>query len=220
MNIEMIFKILAPIAIGIVFLIAMIGAIFFKRVSWDLKMIVIYFWTVAAMEMCSIFVLENNLILIPVGSIVDLLLLSILYLRHMLLRGKYQYILLGLVAVASVFVFIDLIHTINNPMDDVFYGSMSSSLIIMIFSIIYFIQSALFSKAKVSDKRLSINVLFFVLYNINVLFLLSNNFLISENIELVSYFWMIRLVIFIIINIGFGYLIWKHGRTPRISQSA
>ncbi|MEA1874350.1 MAG: hypothetical protein U9N51_07990 [Bacteroidota bacterium] len=220
MSIEMIFKLLAPIAIGIIFLIALIGVMFFKRVSGDLKIIIIYFWTVAVMELSSLFIAGDNLLFMPLSAIVDLTLLSVLYLRYMLLRGKYQYILIGLVGIGIVFVFLDLIQVINDPMGHVFYGAISASLIIILFSIIYFIQSALFIKVKVSDKRLSINVLFFVLYNINLLFILSINFLISENVDLVSYFWIIRLFINITINIGLGYLIWKHGRTPKISQSA
>ncbi|MDA3912073.1 MAG: hypothetical protein PF448_12030 [Bacteroidales bacterium] len=219
MNIEMVFKVLAPIGIGIVFLIALIGAFLFKRVSGDLKIIIVYFWSVSILELVSTF-LTNNLVLMPIGSIIDLLLLTILYLQHMLVRGKYQFILVGLAGLGVIPIFFDFINALSGSLDYIFYGSMYASLIILIFSVIYFIQTALFSHVKINDKHMSINILIFVLYLLNLLFMLSINFLVTENVELVSYFWIIRLVIIIIINIGFGYLIWKHGRTPKTSQSA
>lgn len=219
MSIEMIFRFLAPINIGLLYLLAVIGIIYFKRVSPEFKIIIIYFWTAAIMEIISMF-LENNLVLMPVGSLVDLSLLTILYLRYMLVQGSYRYLLAAFSGLSIIPIYFDFKNALGNLHDYIFYGSLYASLIIIIFSITYFVQSALFSHAKVSDKLQSINLMIFILYVFNLLFVLSTNFLITENLELVSYFWLIRLIIIFIINLGFGYLIWKHGRTPSISQSA
>lgn len=219
MGIDQVFEVVAQFGIVFIWLIAFVGIFLYKKSSPLYKTLIIYFWLVAFFEIISLIFMGNNLFLFPLISLVDLILFFYLYYNFFLKKGSYRYILLGIAIIGIVLVLIDLIKSLNPEFSSLlFWGSMFVSLLIIVLSIIYFLQIVIYPSLKVRSDYTLLNILFLLLFLINMLFMLTSNYLINENIEIVSYFWIIRIVINVVSNTIIFFLIWKHGRTPKALQ--
>ncbi len=220
MNIDQVFEILAEVGTFSTWIFAFGGIFLFRRSQPLYKTLIIYLWLVAAFEIISLIFMGNNLFLFPLTSLVDLILFFYLYYNFFLKKGSYRNVLLGFAVIGIVLVLIDLIKSLEPEFSSLlFWGSMFVSLLIIVLSIIYFLQIVIYPSLKVRSDYTLLNVLILLLFLINMLFMLTSNYLINENVEIVSYFWIIRIVINVVSNTVIFFLIWKHGRIPKALQS-
>lgn len=219
MNIDQVFEVLAKVGTFSSWVFAILGIFLYKKSNPLYKTLIIYFWIIALFEIISLIFMGNNLFIFPLSSLVDLVLFFYLYYNFFLKKGSYRYILMGFAVVGIVLVLIDLVKSLEPEFSSLlFWGSMFVSLLIIVFSIIYFLQIVIYSTLKVRSDYTLLNVLILLLFLINMLFMLTSNYLINENVEIVSYFWIIRIVINVVSNTIIFFLIWKHGRTPKALQ--
>ena len=218
MEIEKIFYLFAQFATYWDIALAVFVSFFIRRTPPDLRILIVLLWAIVVQDAFNwIFVGGNNLFMIPLGTLIDLVLFFWLYYRYMLARGQYRIVLLLLALLGIYPLILDFIKAleVSNVPVLMFYGSFYISILLVVFSVIYFLQAALLTNFKVQQKHMLINIMVFLGYSVSLLYMLSINFLINENVKIVSYFWILRSVIFIISTTVYAYLIWKHGRTPK-----
>jgi hypothetical protein len=156
---------------------------------------------------------QENLFIVPVSNLINLIILSVLYLRYILRNGKYKILLTIFAIIGIVPVGWDFFLTIQGEYEKVLFLSMIYVyLLIMAFTIMYFLQIALYSDMKPETDKLVISIVFFLISLLSVLYGLSFNFMVNESLKIVSYFWISRWVSGYIGYIVIFIVIWKYGR--------
>lgn len=202
------------------FAISSVVYLFFRRIPKDLYFLVALFWAVIIQEEISGYLMENhmqNLFMFPVGVFIDLVLFFTLYIKFILYKGQYR-IALFLPALIGVYLlYYDFIGVFAGDITNhlMMYGTLFLHVFILGLSLIYFVQVAVVRNFKIVPRHLVINLMVFLVFSVNVLFTLSTSFLVTESIELVSLFWLGRIIIFTLSNIVYYYLIWRNGKTRK-----
>jgi len=88
------------------------------------------------------------------------------------------------------------------------------------FTIIYFLQIALYSDMKPETDKLVVSIVFFLISLLTVLYGLSFNFMVNESLEIVSYFWISRMMAGFIGYIVIFIVIWQYGRIYKPSKTS
>lgn len=164
--------------------------------------------------------IENNLFMFPVGTLVELVLIAWLYIRYMLLKGRYRFIIYFLVLLGFIPLTYDFVHSLDpeNMNGLMFYGSFYVNGLLVLICILYYLQTAFNKKMKIDSKNLIVNTLMFLSYIVGLLYMLSINFLLNENVKIVTYFWILRMIVIMSVNTIILYLIWKDGKIPKRLQ--
>lgn len=164
--------------------------------------------------------IENNLFMFPVGTFIELALISWLYIRYMLPKGQYHFVIYFLVLLGFVPLTYDFVHSLNpeNMNGLMFYGSFYVNGLLVLICILYYLQTAFNKKMVINSKKIVVNTLLFLNFVVGLLYMLSINFLINENVKIVTYFWILRMIVIIGVNSIILYLIWKDGKIPKRLQ--
>jgi hypothetical protein len=164
--------------------------------------------------------IKNNLFMFPVETLVELVLITWLYIRYMLPNRRYHFVIYFLVLLGFIPLTYDFIHSLNpeNMNGLMFYGSFYVNGLLVLICILYYLQTAFNKKMEINGKKLIVNTLMFLSFVIGLLYMLSINFLLNENVKIVTYFWILRMIVIIGVNSIILYLIWKDGKIPKRLQ--
>ncbi len=157
---------------------------------------------------------QFNLFLIPIYGLAELLLFSFLYLRY-LIQGKKNglIVFLGLMAIGILFEIIFAPY-IFSAKEFISFGKPLANLGILVLCFFTFYQW-ITEKTPKSQSLVSLNGAIFIYYSLNLLLYLFINFLVNENITLVTIFWSINLVSVLLFYSILILFIWQNGKTRK-----
>lgn len=203
-----------------------ISVIFYKHLPKPYKILAFLFVGDAVFEIASL-IFRNfseegtNLFISPMSNLSVLVILSLFYLKYVLHSGKYRIVLVGLSSLSVVLVSRDVMYALGGDFQNLHFISLFyCSLIIAVFAITYFLQIAIYPDVKIVKNYVILSIVFFLQALFGMLFAVAINFMINESLEIVSYFWIAKLIIILTTNVILMLMIWKLGRTRKRSQSA
>ncbi|MFP4662885.1 MAG: hypothetical protein ACLFM1_00495 [Bacteroidales bacterium] len=208
----------------IIFVAIIISVIFFKHLPKPYKILAFLFFSNAVFEIASLLFRNfseegTNLFISPISNLAVLVILSLFYLKYVLRSGKYRTVLIGLSSLSVVLVSRDVIYALGGDFQNLHFVSLFyCSLIIAVFAIAYFLQIAIYPDVKIVKNYVILSIVFFLQALFGMLFAVAINFMINESLEIVSYFWIARLIILLATNVILMLMIWKIGRTRRHLQ--
>jgi hypothetical protein len=154
---------------------------------------------------------ENNLFLIPVYALGEFLIIAVLYLIF-LLRIKNHIVVIILSGVSALILF-DLFY-LSRLTDTANFQSIAkiiANLSIIVICIFYSWKGILNTGIR-SLEFVGINPYIIGYFSINLIIFLSINFLINEALGIVTYFWILNLVVNVLFYIKITHFLWKRGR--------
>ncbi len=203
-----------------------VGLFHFKKLKPLHKLLILMFASSLILELVSNYIMyfaenQESLFMVPVSNLIILIILSVLYLRYILRNGKYKILLTIFAIVGIVPVGWDFFLTIQGEYEKVLFLSMIwVYLLILAFTIIYFLQIALYSDMKPETDKLVVSIVFFLISLLSVLYGLSFNFMVNESLEIVSYFWISRMMAGYIGYIVIFIVVWQYGRIYKRSKTS
>ncbi len=208
-----IFTFLAPITalIGIG-----MGVRYYSKLSLPDKLLTLYLVFVLAIDiiiryLALVLKFKNNLFLIPVYALGEFLIIAIIYLIF-LLKLKSQKIIIILSGVSALILF-DLFY-FSRLTDAANFQSIAKIIanLSIIIICIYYSWKGILNKGIRSLEFMSINPYIIGYFSINLIIFLSINFLINEALGIVTYFWILNLIVNVLFYIRITYFLWKRGR--------
>lgn len=195
-----------------------LGLYYFKYLEPAYRVLLIYFGIALLADVVSrllSLLYNDNLILIPIFALVEMVIFSWLYYRY-LLPGSRALVAI-VVLVASCFILTDIFYAIGEaPVSFQSYGMVIDHLAITLLAFLYF-KNVLTSDAAGERPYMSFNAAVFLFFSVTMLFYLPVNFLVNVDSEVKFYFWALNFVFTVIFYTYLTYLIWKNGRTRRLS---
>ena len=216
MDVANIWKIVSFSAPAILFTGIILCAIVFRRLNGIYKLIYCYLIIALATEMISRYFgfvssVKSNLFLIPVYALIEMLLFSALYLKHML-NVKMRYYRIT-IAVASILIVGEIVFTLSNYSARSFlsYSKALDNIVIIVLAVRFIFELFKGEKA-VSKDKIVLNYIVIAYFIINLIVFLPLNFLITESVKLVTLFWLVNLLSMLTYYVLLFNLIWKNGR--------
>jgi hypothetical protein len=163
------------------------------------------------------FIYGTNLILLPIYSLLELIVISTFYYKHFY-KVKHNSILV-LCFLAAVYIIWEIIK-LNKTAAQYFqsYAKVVDNFVIITLALTYFHEKIkVFKDSKWDNFKL--NSVILVFFFINMIFFLPINFLINESSGLKFYFWLSNLIITVSFYLYLTHCIWKNGRTRRLLPS-
>lgn len=162
-------------------------------------------------------IMNYNLFLIPIFGFIELSIFSIIYYKH-IYKTKSK-LLWFIIALTFLLIFQDLFFRdqLFDPSRFNSFGKVISDLVILFFALSYIIQGV----NKTSPLRKDYLILSFVLlfyFSINMLFTISVNFLVNEQISIVIVFWVMNLIFTLLFYVALIYLLWQNGKIQKRLQ--
>lgn len=158
--------------------------------------------------------LKYNLFLIPIYALLELLLFSILYYKHVV-KSKNRYFLYFIFVLLGL-ILIDLsrIGSMFNASSFQSYGKVIADAGIVIFCLIYYLD-VVKGKIKPTFELNVLNAASLIFFSLNLIIFLAINFLVNANYGIVMFFWFFNLTIVCLYYIIIIYLIWRNGKTRK-----
>ena len=154
---------------------------------------------------------NNNLILIPIFGLLELVILSRLYLKHLIvIKNKYWLIPLGLLILFNLVEIFTLINV--EPKDFYCISRVLDALAIVIMSIVFYVK-LIASDSPIKPSFLFLNSVVFAFQSLNLILYLPINFLINVESNIKFHFWTTSLVLTLIFYIAIIRIIWIHGKS-------
>lgn len=155
---------------------------------------------------------NNNLVILPVYSLIELILLSYFYNKY--LFSKPNKLLIALSIAGCSFIIAEIFqYFIFNTLDvKQFqpYAKVADNFIVILFALLFFYQKMRdFKETRWDNFRLNIAILVF--FTFNTIIFLPLNFMINESSGVKYYFWTGNVVMLILFYIYLTSLIWKNG---------
>jgi len=193
-----------------------LGAIRLKKLHQVFQLITLFlllsFITDLVYRYFAIFPIKRfNLFLIPIYGLFELLLFSFLYLRY-LIQGKKTglIIFIGLMAIGILFE-IFFAPYIYSAKEFISFGKPLANLGILVLCFFTFYHWITGNTPK-EPAFYPLNGAIFIYYSLNLLLYLFINFLVNENITLVTIFWVINLISVLIFYSILIYFLWQNGK--------
>lgn len=153
----------------------------------------------------------NNLILWPLFSLVELLLISAVFLSFI----RKSFVLISLLSAGSIYILTEIIYidVYNVTVFQSYAKIISSFLLVLV--IIYMIIWQLKNDINVPEHSLELNTVLLVNYALNLLLLLPINLLINANSGLITIIWIFYLGVTVLYYSYLSYVIWKNGKNRK-----
>lgn len=200
----------ATLLVGVIF-----GFFYNKYLSNVYKSITFYLLLMLCIEVLTktLGALGNNLIVLPVFSLIELTFFLYLYNKHLLKKNNKFFIAIGLIGILYIFSEIILYFVLNNVKPKQFqpYSKVVDNFIVILMTLAFFHEKIKnYKEAKWNNFRLNSVILGF--FTINLIIFLPFNFLVNESTGLKYYFWLINIVIIVLFYTYLTWSIWKNGR--------
>ncbi|MNJ97986.1 hypothetical protein D3C87_157440 [compost metagenome] len=190
-----------------------VGLYFYKSLNTIHKSIFFYLLLMLVIDISGRvlkFVYGNNLILLPIYSLLELGVFVFFYYKF-LFKAKHR-LILGLSIIAILYILWEII-VLKEMETRQFqsYAKVIDNFVIITLALGFFHEKInIFKESKWDNFRL--NTIILIFFSINMLFFLPINFLINESTGLKFYFWLSNLVITILFYLFLITSIWKNGR--------
>lgn len=163
------------------------------------------------------FMSHNNLTFFSLSAIVELVFFSTFYLKHLLHKEiKYlNFILLGCGIIIllnfGVYYFDFKIKEFQS------FDRFFVNLVILCFSIL-FLKQQLTSQRDVLTSNSVINTFVLLYITVDIFIALTMNFMVNADINIVTFFWLLRLTFLILLYANLSYTIWQNGKRNRFKH--
>ncbi len=156
---------------------------------------------------------HNNLILIPIFAFFELIILSHLYFKHLLVvKNRFWIIGIGCLLIFNLFEIFTLINV--DPANFFCLSRVLNSMAIVVMSIVFYIKQ-IADEYPLKSGFMLLNTIIFAFQSLNLILYLPINFLINEGSNIKFHFWYISLVLTLIFYISIIRIIWIHGKNHK-----
>jgi len=193
-----------------------VGFVLYKRLAPAFRLLVWFLVASASIDVLSrvlVGLYDNNLIVVLLLGMVETVLFSLLFIRYLLSKQHAWIVLLPLLIFALLCV--EAVSLFPYAPDQfTSYGKVLSSLLVVGFCVVYFVQGVTSQhKLKQSNWLLVGGTLIF--FGLSTLWFLVTNFLINTDPTLIYYLWVIYALATPIFYLLILYLIWQHGTSQK-----
>ena len=190
-----------------------VGTYFYESLSKVYKILLLYLWVCLMIDLLghiSAITLGNNLVFIPIFGIVELVIISLLYRKFLLVKNKA----LGVIILLAVsYMLYELVHlTYFEPTKFQSYARVIDTFLLVSMSLLYTFQKV---RQEPNMNYFSLNSTILIYFSVNLIIFLPINFLINEASMLKFYFWIANLIFTLLFYAALTLIIWKHGKTQR-----
>ena len=157
------------------------------------------------------FNLESNLLLLSIYTVIEYLFLSILYTQYMPTKGEKP---LQLIAISGGGLILITLFSKLAPINVLMF-QMYDGLIANFFSLLFglfFIYKVLSDGMESTKQQRSLNSIIIMYSGIQLFMALTINFMVNMEVELVFFFWLIRLIALSIFYLKLAHILWQTGK--------
>jgi hypothetical protein len=186
-----------------------IGGFVFKKLDTIYKYILIYLIMAFTVDLLSRFLIQNNLIAVPVFGFIELLLFSMLYNELIFSKNLFFKPIIGFFL---LFILIDIITSkASTPKHFQSFGRVLDGFSIVFFSL-YFYWKVLKEGVLKHLKTLRLNTGIFLFFLLNSLWFLIANFLVNTPYKLVFSLWLINIIATPLFYSFLTFHVWQNGK--------
>jgi len=212
----MIFNDIEYIPPVILFLGIILGLVYYSRLKNMPRILLLYLFVAFIIHMIGrilAFYFNNNLILIPIFGLLELIILSSLYFKHLIvIKNKFWLIPIGFLILFNL---IEIFMLVNvDPKDFFCISRVLDSLAIVVMSIVFYIK-LIANDPKIKPSFLFLNSIVFAFQSLNLVLYLPINFLINVESDIKFHFWTTSLILTSIFYIAIIRIIWIHGKNHK-----
>ena len=160
---------------------------------------------------------RNNLFVNSIYGLGELTILAMVYFKGKLIpKGKPVIIFL---IVSSALIIIDIFYSFNlSAQEYQTYGKTISNFTLVVFSLVCLFR-IIKGESEIEREIVLFNFCVLIFFAMDLIILLSINFLINAELKVSISFWYIRLISTILFHSFLIYLIWRNGRTRKYLRS-
>lgn len=201
----------------IILFIGILGIFFrwktFGLFEWTISFFLLIFCII---DFCSRYILEwfnleSNLLLLSIYTVIEYLFLSILYTQFFPTKGERK---LQLIAISGgiliLITFFSKLAPLNVLMFQL-YDGLIANLFSLLFGL-FFIYKILAEGMKSTKQQRLLNSIIIMYSGIQLFMALTINFMVNMDVELVFFFWLIRLIALSIFYLKLAQIIWQTGK--------
>lgn len=159
-------------------------------------------------------IVKYNLFLIPIYALLELLLFSILYYKHVVKSKSRFFLYFIFVLLGLILIDLSRIGSMFNASSFQSYGKVIADAGIVVFCLIYYLD-VVKGKIKPTFELNLLNAASITFFSLNLIIFLAINFLVNASYDIVMFFWNFNLVIVCLYYIIIIYLIWRNGKTRK-----
>lgn len=172
----------------------------------------IYFFILFMVELFSkkigVLLGNNNLILFSFSCLIHFIFLTLIYAKYFFnIKRKHT---LAIILIGSIPLFVFNTNWIPDSIKFESYDRALYSLIFVIYSLTYFYQTI--KTTPLRNYGLILNASVLIFFSLDVFLAVGTNYLINENLTLVSWFWTIRALFLQLFYVSLIHFIWKDGK--------
>lgn len=210
-------SIISPILLSIGVLI---GIFYYNKLQQAFKLLFAYLVVALFIELLSryfgfIDVSEFNIFFIPIFGLLEFIVFASLYYFCFFPKSKAIYIV-SICVVFFILIDILIIGNIFQVKDYSSYARVVANFTIVCFSLMYLKQHI--GHTNTNKSLISLNYVFLIFFVVSILLSSSINFMINERLEIVGYFLIFRIFVFVSFYAFITYQLWQHGKTPKPLQ--
>ncbi len=178
------------------------------------RLLVIYFAICLGIDISSRisgYYFKNNLIFIPLMSLLELAVFARMYFRYLF---EEKYVLLRVItAIAAAYMGAEIVRLLATGASQFqSYARPAGTFAIVLMSITYFFDK-IEREEFLPANRFSINTAFFIYFSLSFVLFLPLNFLVNGPTGLIYFFWLGTLFVTIVFYAFLIRSIWKNGKT-------
>lgn len=199
-----------------------IGVKNFTQLSNSYKVIVCYLGIALIVDLLFRYLglyshFKYNLFIIPIFGLLELAVFSTLYYRYILKSKSVPLFLLIILMHLLIIGEIVFVNKLFHQKSFQSFGKVIADSSIIFFCLLYYWQ-VFKGKIAIHSDISFLNATVIVYYSINVIIFLCVNFLVNENVRIVTAFWIINLISVTLFYIILIYLIWQDGKIRKTSR--
>jgi len=197
--------------------IGLLGAVKNRQFLTSLEKTIAFFLLIFVLiDFCSRYIVEwfgltSNLTILSIYVLIEYLFISILYTRFFPTRKSkfllYSAILGGLVILIFSLSKVAPIITLQFQM----YEGLFANLFSLLFGL-FFIYKIMIDEVESTKQQRSLNNIIIMYAGIQFFMALTINFMVNMEVELVFFFWLIRLIALTIFYLKLSQIIWQTGK--------
>lgn len=161
---------------------------------------------------------KNNLIMLPVGGMIDVIFVSGLY--GFFVRLMFHRLLLILSGTAIVYVGISIYIKLTQPAGMggfELYEKVLCDGVIILYALVSMLDMLKGTK-RIEPVLIRINTILLLCFSMDMLTALLSNFLVNAGLNYVLYFWALRMVLMLTLYMTLTLAVWQTGKNPKLLQ--